>query len=496
MKWKIIFSWLLVSMLLVIDNGCEEAESPGEKLARKNCSSCHKYPQPDELDKATWMKHVLPQMGGFMGFRLFEGGTYFEDDRIQRSISLDEWNAIVRFYVTNSPTEIPSAERTHSIQSANHFFQAFIFPYRKSESATTFISIDDAHRNLLFGDGVSSRLYRSDSTLSGIQDSVYAGTGLSDVLSDSSTFFLLSMGVLTPSDALNGRLMEVHSFSDTALVLIDSLQRPVDFNYEDMNGDGRKDFVVCEFGNTTGGLNWYERLTSGSFTKHTLRPLPGAVHTEIADFNKDGRPDIMALMAQGDEGMFIYYNQGHNRFQESRILRFSPAYGSNSFQLYDFNKDGHPDIVASNGDNGDYPPILKPYHGIRIYMNDGTNNFTEKLFIHVDGASKVMAADFDNDGDPDLASIAYFADYDRHPEEAFVFWKNSGDLTFSGYSFPEVSAGRWLTMDANDLDGDGDTDIVLGNANFSMGNIPRKLKAEWNRSAPSAVVLKNSNPRR
>ena len=47
-------------------------------------------------------------------------------------------------------------------------------------------------------------------------------------------------------------------------------------------------------------------------------------------------------------------------------------------------------------------------------------------------------------------------------------------------------------MDANDIDGDGDTDIVLGNANFSMGRIPLRLKEEWNRTAPSVLVLKNS----
>ena len=483
-------------MLLVVVNGCEEAESQGEQLAKKNCSSCHKYPEPEELDKATWMKHVLPQMGGFMGFRLFEGGTYFEDDRIERSISLQDWNAIVRYYVTNAPDQVPSAERTHSIDSKIPFFETYRFPYRKSESATTFIAIESGKQRLIFGDGVSSRLYRSDSTLSGIQDSIYAGTGLADMVVDNSEVFLLSMGVLTPSDALKGKLMHTETFSDTAKVLIDSLQRPVDFTYRDLNNDGLKDFVVCEFGNITGSLNWYERLNSGSFRKHVLRPLPGAVHTEIADFNKDGLPDIIALMAQGDEGMFIYYNQGHSQFKESRILTFSPAYGSNSFQLYDFNKDGYPDIVASNGDNGDYPPILKPYHGLRIYINDGKNNFIEKVFIHVDGASKVVAADFDNDGNPDLASIAYFADYDNHPEEAFVLWKNSGDLEFHGYSFPEVSAGRWLTMDANDIDGDGDIDIVLGNANFSMGRIPQTLKEGWNRTAPSVIVLKNSNSRR
>ena len=206
MKWNIIFSCLIVLTILLILHSCEEAESPGEKLAKKNCSSCHKYPEPAELNKATWINHVLPQMGGFMGFRLFEGGTYFEDDRIQRSLSLEDWNAIMRFYVTNSPEEIPSAERTHPVLSENPFFQAESFPYRKSESATTFISVDNNHR-LFFGDGVSSRLYQADSALHTIKDSMYAGTGLSDVISDSSGFFLLSMGVLTPSDALKGKLL-------------------------------------------------------------------------------------------------------------------------------------------------------------------------------------------------------------------------------------------------------------------------------------------------
>ncbi|HSB94706.1 MAG TPA: VCBS repeat-containing protein [Flavitalea sp.] len=495
MMWKKVYSLVVVVSILVIVQGCEDTVPPGEQLARKTCSSCHKYPAPGELDKNTWMKYVLPQMGGFLGFRLFEGGTYFEDDRIERSISIDDWNTIVQFYIATAPAKISTAERTHSISGKIPFFETYRFPYRKSESATTFIAIDSTHR-LLFGDGVSSRLYRANSTLTGIEDSISAGTGLADVLADSSGMYLLSMGVLTPSDALKGKLMHAKSFSGNATVLIDSLQRPVDFSYMDLNSDGRKDFVICEFGNTSGSLAWYEHLSSGAFTKHTLRPLPGAVHTEIADFNKDGLPDIIALMAQGDEGMFIYYNLGQNQFKESRILQFSPAYGSNSFQLYDFNKDGHPDIVASNGDNGDYPPILKPYHGLRIYINDGNNRFSEEVFIHVDGASKVIAADFDNDGNADLASIAYFADYENHPEESFVLWKNSGDFEFSGYSFPEVNAGRWLTMDANDIDGDGDMDIVLGNANFSMGKIPPNLKEEWNRTAPSVIVLKNSARRR
>src|SRR6476469_3169727 len=99
MKWKMILSSRLVIFFGILIGCNDAAPSPGEALARRTCSSCHKYPEPGELDKASWMKYVLPQMGGFLGFRLFEGGTYFEDDRVQRSISLNDWNSIVRFYV-------------------------------------------------------------------------------------------------------------------------------------------------------------------------------------------------------------------------------------------------------------------------------------------------------------------------------------------------------------------------------------------------------------
>src|SRR5678815_951227 len=116
MKWKIIFSVMVVIFLVSIDSGCNKVESSAEQLAKKNCTRCHQFPQPGELDKASWTKYVLPQMGNFMGFRLFEGGTYFDDDRIEQSISLEDWNAIVRFYITQSPPGIPTAQRTYSVQ--------------------------------------------------------------------------------------------------------------------------------------------------------------------------------------------------------------------------------------------------------------------------------------------------------------------------------------------------------------------------------------------
>lgn len=300
----------------------------------------------------------------------------------------------------------------------------------------------------------------------------------------------LSMGVLHPSDERKGKLTVIDPEPRFSFTLLDSLQRPVHASYADLNQDGKEDIVICEFGNYTGMLSWFEN-NGTTYTKHVLRPLPGAVRTQVLDFNHDGRPDIIALMAQGDEGMFIYYNQGNGNFREERILQLPPSYGSNYFELADFNGDGHPDIITTNGDNGDYPPILKAYHGIRIYLNDGHNHFTEKLFLPVNGAGKVIARDFDGDGDLDLASIAYFPDFDHSPEEGFIYWENKGGLSFEPSSFKEVSAGRWLTMDAGDIDGDGDPDIILGNAFFPLGYIPEYLKKRWARYSPSVLVLKN-----
>ncbi len=88
----------------------------------------------------------------------------------------------------------------------------------------------------------------------------------------------------------------------------------------------------------------------------------------------------MVLFAQADEGISIFY-QEENGFQEKRVLRFPSIYGSNDFELLDFNGDGYKDIILSNGDNGDKSNVLKPYHGIRIFLNDGTYNFSEKYFF-------------------------------------------------------------------------------------------------------------------
>jgi hypothetical protein len=218
-------------------------------------------------------------------------------------------------------------------------------------------------------------------------------------------------------------------------------------------------------------------------------PLPGAIKAYVNDFNHDGLPDIWALFAQGEEGVFLFTNKGHGNFAAKELLRFPPSYGSSYFELADFNNDGYPDIVYTCGDNADFSPILKPYHGIYIFLNDGSNHFEQKVFFPINGCYKAIARDFDNDGDLDIASISFFADYEHQPEESFVYLENKGNFDFYPYSFPGSNLGRWLTMDAGDIDGDGLIDIVLGN--FSQGGTITKSTINWKQSPPF-IVLKNT----
>src|SRR2546427_7976153 len=202
---------------------------------------------------------------------------------------------------------------------------------------------------------------------------------------------------------------------------------------------------MCEFGNNRGRLALY-RADGATYQRHVLDATPGAIRFEILDMTGDGRPDIVALFAQGDERIVLFENdgQGGGGFQRQRILaRFPPVYGSMYFTMRDFNGDGKLDILYVNGDNFDYSRILKPYHGVRILENDGKNNFVERYFFPVYGAARAEVADFDKDGDLDILITSNFADSARHPERGIMFLENTGRYQFQPYAFSIASGGQW-----------------------------------------------------
>src|SRR5258708_13061068 len=102
-----------------------------------------------------------------------------------------------------------------------------------------------------------------------------------------------------------------------------------------------------------------------------------------------------------------------------------------------------------------------------------------------------MGGDCWGTGRLDMAAISFFPDYEKSPEESFVFLENQGGMKFTPHTIPESFRGRWLTMDAADLDGDGDLDIVLGGAYKTPFRATGALIDRWQKEGPSVLILRN-----
>lgn len=199
----------------------------------------------------------------------------------------------------------------------------------------------------------------------------------------------------------------------------------------------------------------------------------------------------MVLFAHDDEGIWMFTNDRQGGFRSENILRFPLVFGSTSFQLTDINKDGLKDIILTNGDNADYSPVLKPYHGLRIYLNKGGYEYEEAYFYPVNGTTKAIAEDFDNDGDLDIATISFFADMKSDLSGSFIYFEQKNELTFDPLVVPIQEYGRWIVMDAVDFDRDGDVDIVLGNFSRWFMN-EENFEQTWNTQIPILLLLNNT----
>ena len=476
----------------------------GKALAKIYCQSCHLLPDPSLLDAKSWQKGVLPEMGPRLGifhpgFEQYPKSTdknlppgFYPSDPV---IDVNDWQHIIDYYTATSPDSMPPQNRVEKITAGLTLFDVIVpdVPFRSA--ATTYVKINagDSSKAIVIGDAVRQNLYFINRAFK-LTDSIIGAGPIVDINYQPGRMLACDIGKLNPNNGRFGKLEAITlsargRYAMDSAPVIDSLQRPVQVTPVDLNNDGKTDYIICEFGNLTGALSWMENLGDNHFRRHVIRHAPGAIKVYVQDYNHDGLPDIWALFAQGDESIFLFTNKGDGNFDQQQLLRFPPSYGSSYFELDDFNKDGYPDIVYTCGDNADYSPVLKPYHGVYIFMNDKSNHFTQKYFFPINGCYKAMARDYDEDGDLDIATISFFADYANQPQESFVYLRNDGDFHFHPYSIPQAGKGRWLTMDAGDVDGDGKTDLILGT--FSIGPSIMKHNVDW-KASPPFIILKNT----
>jgi len=485
------------------NNGNSDKPQTGEQLAKQYCSSCHVFPEPGLLDKTTWTRNVLPIMAQKLGIHYFNGEpivtiNHNKADTLQPTTDITTWNKIIAYYQQAAPATLPSISRPVVQQFTNRFIISEA-KVDKGFPSATYVKIDPGNKWVYAANATDSAMYIYNASLQTLSSANVHGV-IVDMHFDSSLAMpgarsgsYANIGYINPNDATTGNTYTFSISPRAAFTrqtnIADKLPRPVQAIPCDLDKNGFTDYLICGFGHNTGEFYWLKNNGSGAYTKQVLWAIPGAIKAYVDDYNHDGLPDIIALFAQAEEGIYLFTNKGGGNFDKKPLLRFPPVYGSSYFELVDMNNDGYKDILYTCGDNADFSANeLKPYHGLYVFTNDGLFNFKQTQFFAMYGCYKAMARDFDKDGDMDIAAISFFPDKKNRPQESFLYLDNTGNQQFTPYAIPAYNKGNWLTMDAGDIDGDGYDDIVIGN--LDMPRI-RANSQEQQVNKTAFLLLKN-----
>jgi hypothetical protein len=227
----------------------------------------------------------------------------------------------------------------------------------------------------------------------------------------------------------------------------------------DINGDGHKDLIVADrclaSNNCEQGDVWFFLGNGhGDFVqtgKLALSLSPNFLET--ADFNHDGRPDILLVPATNSP-VVIYLQNAFGGFDAAPTFgpggEFHPA-----VFVADLNGDSFPDVVTA-------PYLVNG--SVEIYVGDGQGGFTRMPDVPIGFQFTGLAIDdFDGDGKPDFAHTDYTTGN-------LQFYRGRGDGTFeTPVTNDQQRYGNVAT--AADLDGDGAQDLVMEYQYGSLQNV-------------------------
>ena len=174
-----------------------------------------------------------------------------------------------------------------------------------------------------------------------------------------------------------------------------------------------------------------------------------------ADLDGDGDIDVAAALTGSDR--VVWYRRNFNGTFTQRILDSSMD-NVTSVHARDLDGDGDIDLIA--GSPGAFFP---PGNGnaLRVYRNNGGGNFTTiTIPQQVPGIWNLTTDDIDGDGDPDIV-IGLGAIFDQ-----IGWFPNQGNLNFGGVR--AISTGSGTSSEPRDVhtadvDGDGDMDVLACN---------------------------------
>jgi Bacterial Ig-like domain (group 3)/FG-GAP-like repeat len=226
----------------------------------------------------------------------------------------------------------------------------------------------------------------------------------------------------------------------------------------DFNGDGKQDIIVA--GSASGEFNDYliNGNGDGTFTSPVIIPYSSSLgvaldsNTSVGDLNNDGRDDLIRA-----DNSFIYSRLSQPDGSFSAPIKSSiPSDFSLNFAIFalaDFDHDGKIDIAY----------VLQ---NLWVQLGKGDGTFSPPTgAIQVSGPSAyfiptdVKVGDFDGDGNPDIAVI--YANNSASSNIAIYYGDGTGK--FSAPVIVTTLKNVYSYMRVADLDGDGRSDLILGN---------------------------------
>ncbi len=228
----------------------------------------------------------------------------------------------------------------------------------------------------------------------------------------------------------------------------------------ELNGDGFPDLVIAALS----GFNTRLNLGNGDFGTLVQWILPscGQDDIDLVDLDEDGDLDIVVPESLGCPGVpfprvWVIESNGDGTFVQPAGPIFNSTGLTSAVTHADLNGDGHQDIVL--GQNS----------WLEIYLGTGSlATFGPKIMAPAAWAPHgIVAADFDADGVPDLASCNWGGLGNDFINETMTVLHGLGDGSFAP---PQVlpSGASWdlgssSAIQAGDIDRDGDVDLLVGN---------------------------------
>ncbi len=203
----------------------------------------------------------------------------------------------------------------------------------------------------------------------------------------------------------------------------------------------------------------YHTVSAYPFNPQTPTILGGDMHlVESADFNADGKNDLVVTDGKSMAGIGILYGNGNGTFQAPLILGDGASYEW-GLAVGDIDSDGDVDIVVGNSN----------LRQLQIYKNTGagvrfTGAFDVVALSNTDGTRQgdLTLADMDNDGDNDVI-------IGTENVSAFEVYTNNGSGVFSYATAGGTGSGHGgKAMTAFDYTGDGWKDIIIADENQSQ----------------------------